>query len=341
MRILLGFIAFLPCFNLNAYIISVHLITLKNGQELILFYDAYEGYTLESNNINALLVLEGISKIARVEPEEVFDFSYEDPGIYDLGTSLKNIIKNKKNILNQIQDNQSVLLLPPVPGINKFDCFGVKKPEISGISTGFSSFLGGAMTRIIAEFDWPKNLAIRSNDPRRDFMISLTAEKNWLKKNSNFYTLKNLVLESPVFISKRLGCNNNNLYLDSLIESNKSIQKTQLKGFANYLSIKLDKNIKREFLNKTLKELSQENIDYLALTHDFLLDTKNRIDIYQDSVVLDMLLAIFSEDAPKRFITIMGAHMAKIFNEHLSAMGVVEHEQAFDGDEAVMGFLDI
>src|SRR5580704_10225735 len=77
-----------------SYIDGALLIHLKNGPEVYLIYDSYKQYPTESNNTQAATLAAAFKNMAESKPNKSILVSYEDPGVYDVGSLLKSQVSH-------------------------------------------------------------------------------------------------------------------------------------------------------------------------------------------------------------------------------------------------------
>lgn len=300
-------------------------IKLANNQELIVIFDAYEGYSRDRNLLNAVSIAQAIRNYALMHPKQKVYFSYEDPAVYDAGTLLIDRLQILKRQIGRIPDGKFIGIAAPRAGLPQFDSLLFNRP------LALTTFLAGDLSHVLAgpskDF-WPINLKIASNDPRREHWLSLIRSKAWLIQHQNTLRMRSLVSASPLLKAKRaLFTVDSTLALfsqekiSSFLNSFKDLEHAQVSAFANFASIKADETIDVKTLDQSIGKLLPKIS--LETVFEFLKETKDRQDIYADGPLVDILLTLFSASHPDKTIVILGNHLATRLVKMLDEMGVI------------------
>lgn len=316
-----------------SYIDSVRILTLSNGRELILMFDAYKGYTREWNQVNAVILAKGVQNLALKQPELIFDFSYEDGAVYDVGTRLSQYLGVLEKSSDSLDRDSYLSLVPPMPGVDQFSVMAFKRPE--KLSTLLAGDLSSALAILPGE--WPSNLIVRSNDPRREHFLALTHDQTWLKKHGARYSIKSLLSFSPLLKNKLMSFQPDPKTSQAVIDKLqqrfaelRQIEKDNIENFASFASLQLNQDISVEDLNNTITE-SSDTIN-LDLVNRYLMNIKKVNDIYSDGPVIDVLLSLFSAQGPDKLIVVLGNHLALRLDSFLQDMKVIDSRTTFDAD---------
>ena len=314
------------------------LIKLINGQQILLMYDAYEGGSELDNNLNAAVIALGVKKLAENYPDTWIDLSFEDPATYDAGADLIIHLKLIEDVIPQIIPKGRFLsIVPKIPGKSLFDVMSfVKPPKLSTFVAGdFTVTLG-----LLHQYGWPKNLTIRSNDPRHDHYLTLIKDKEWLLKNGDFLRMGDLLKpswklrEKIHFFQPSLEWSKEVIAkLTERINATTQNEEEQLSAFANFAGIQTGNDYTpRDFLQPI--SYFEEKID-LSVVYDFLTQHKNITNIYGDTPILDVLLTVLKKDGPGTSVVILGERNAHDLVLALDDLGVVAKKIPLDPTEAL------
>lgn len=313
----------------HAYIEAALDLKIVGDRHLILLFDAYEGYSITLNQANAIAIAQAAKNLALKHPSKIIDFSYEDPAVYDVGKHLRKQLPLIAIQADNIAQNQFVSLLPPISGLPSFDMLALSRPP------KLTTYLAGDLTKalsLVYKETAPRNLIIRSNDPRHEHYLALTNDQTWLLRHSKTIRMRNLITAAPLFKAKRAVFQMDTSLdgqaqqkLISLIKDFDNTEKQQLMAFANFASLPSGQNIDVSQLDRTIYQLRHQIS--LDKVHEFLLDTKNQIDIYQNGPVLDVLLTLFNKKHPDKMMVILGHHLTKKLVQILDELGVIREYQ--------------
>jgi len=321
-----------------AHIKRTVFIKLNNGQQILLMYDAYEGGKELDNKLNAALIALGIKKVAENYPDTWIDLSFEDPGVYDAGADLIVHLPLIEDVVQQVLPKDRFLsILNKVPGKPVYDVMSFAKPP------KLSTFVTGDFTVTLAlmnQYGWPKNLTIRSNDPRHDHYLSLIKNKEWLLKNGDYIRMGDLVKPSWKLRDKCFFFEPSARWpsevtakIKKKIEAISELENEQLEGLANFASIQTGVDYTpRDFLQPI--SYFKDKID-LSVVYEFLMLQKNISNIYGDAPILDVLLTLLKKDAPGTSVVILGEHNAHELVMALDELRVVAKKADVDPTQAL------
>jgi hypothetical protein len=300
---------------------------IVGGRKVIVVFDAYEGASVERNQVNAAVIAMAMNNMALDNSEKTVHFSYEDPAVYDMGKLLKNTVSFLGPSAQQTPVDRYLSFLPTPSRPGLYNIMTFKKPE------KLTTYLAGDLTRALSLIpSWPKNLSIQSNDPRREHYLALIKSGQWLSKHEKRIRMQSLITASPLLAAKKLL-----FTMDADLETKQKegiktlfaaferVEQQQLEGFANFASIKT----KNSFTVNELKDTLYQFKDKISLdtVYDFLSETKQRTDIYSDGPIIDVLLTMFNQQHPDIMVVILGNHLAKKLVECLRDLDVIEDGQ--------------
>jgi hypothetical protein len=321
-----------------AHIKRTVFIKLHNGQQVLLMYDAYEGGSNLDNNLNAAFIALGVKKMAENHPDTWIDLSFEDPAVYDAGADLIIYLGLIEKVIPQIIPKDRFLaLLPKIPGKAIFDIMSFARPaKLSTFMAGDFTFTLG----LLHQHGWPKNLTIRSNDPRHDHYMSLIKSKEWLLNNGDYMRMADLLKTSwklhdkiSFFELSQDWSPDVMAKITTRINIINNLENERVTAFANYASMRTGVNYTS---NDFLQPISFFNnkID-LSIIYDFLTQHKNMLNIYGDSPVLDVLLTLLKKDGPGTSVVILGERNAHELVCALDELGVVSKKIPLDPIESL------
>lgn len=336
-------LTFILCFFFstlsNAYIDSLRVITLTDNRQIFVLFDAYEGYARYLNQSNAATIALAIKNFALRYSTESIDFSFEDPSVYDVGKGLiPRLAEINQTTLFRVPADQFLALVPPASRVPFFDLMSFTRPK------KLTTLLAGDLTSAFAlvthslqstQTQWPNNLTIRSNDPRREHFLALTKSKLWLTEHSNTIRMKDLITASPLLKDRREMFDMDDRLdqeqtkkLESIFDEMAATEQAQLDAFANFATLKLDQKIDPADLDRTLQELGDKIP--LDMVHEFLMETKKQTDIYSNAPIVDILLAMFNQQHPDKMMIVLGNHLAKRLITTLHDLKVVNSDDAIE-----------
>jgi hypothetical protein len=297
----------------HAYIDKILDLSLMSGQQIVLMFDAYEGYTEDFNKTNAIAIAAALKNIAQEYPDQKIDFSYEDPAVYEAGRLLKSSLLLLEPHLSTAKDQFLALLQIAKGNRPNFHVMAFKKPP------HLTTFLAGDLTRALALFSesgWPTNLTLRSNDPRQGYMLALTHSQSWLLANQKSIRTRNLITASSLLNAKRISFEFDDQLtrrqkekLASVFEEFKNTEDAQLDAFANFVSTRGTREVVTAAdLNRSIFDLS--NKVSINMVHEFISTMKSHFDVYSDGPIIDVLLTMFASKHPDIMVIILGNHLA-------------------------------
>lgn len=314
------------------------LIKLINGQQILLMYDSYENGSELDNNLNAAFIALGVKKLAEHYPDTWIDMSFEDPAVYDAGADLIIHLGLIEDVIPQvIPKGRYLAILPKIPGKPIFDIMSfAKPPKLSTFVTGDLTITLG----LLHQYGWPKNLTIRSNDPRHDHYLSLIKNKEWLLKNGDFMRMGDLLRpswklrEKCHFFEPSCDWSQESIAkLNEKINTTTILEEEQISAFANFASLQTGVDYTP---NDFLQPISyfKDKID-LSIVYDFLMQHKSVTNIYGQTPVLDVLLTVLKKNGPDTSVVILGERNAHELVLALDELGVVAKKIPLDPTESL------
>lgn len=299
--------------SVHAYIDKIIDFSLMNGQQIVLMFDAYEGYSSDLNKTNAITIAAALKNIAHQYPEKKIDFSYEDPAVYEAGKLLRSSLPLLEPHLSTAPDQFLALLQVAKMNRPNFHVMAFKRPP------HLTTFLAGDLTRALALFGesgWPTNVTLRSNDPRQGYMLALTHSQSWLLANQKSIRMRNLITASSLLSAKRISfifdeqlTRQQKDKLSHLFEEFKNTEDRQLEAFANFASTRGAREVVTAAdLHKSMFDLS--NKVSVNMVHEFIATMKSHFDVYSDGPIVDVLLTMFASNHPDIMVVILGNHLA-------------------------------
>lgn len=347
---------------LNAYITKILSIELKNGKHMILMYDSnfflnytvnhpsigvFNDFYLNNTNIlnynhpqfvftanlaNASLLYGAVLNLAQKMPSKSISFIYEDQLIYSANGQLLTELKKNKEIFNSTNPCVALSLNKPFNASQDFRVEPILK------SPHMYSFLFGELTKQIATLNYknfPNNLIIQSNDPRKEFYLSM---KSYVEKNS-----ANILIEEMFFVDQTFVRKSKNFIKDSSLNDlfDKKIKNLERElndyyklikdDFRYEIYLKYNFPAEKDFMKKSILEASQEIGSNLIPDIYEILEKNNKITRqYTISILLDTLYSIFHENAPDVSIIVLEGRLAQnILNSIIEldiAKSIFEHK---------------
>lgn len=311
--------------GLYAHIDAAVEMQLVGNRTVLVAFDAYQGSSLERNQVNAAVIAMAIKNMARDNPDKKIVFSYEDPAVYDVG----NLLKSNLTLLSPYLDRSDVQmkyfsLLPSPKKAGHYDVMALAKPP------KLTTFLAGDLTRALTLIpELPHNLTVSSNDPRHEHYLAIVKDQTWVMRYAKNIRMKHLITASPLLAAKRIIFTVDHSLttsqqdkLQSLMTQFKAIEDQQLDGFANFSSLRAGQPITVKDLGQSVNAL--KNKISLNTVYEFLMQAKQRADVYSDGPVIDALLTMFNRQHPDIMVIILGNHLAKKLIEHLRDLDVIE-----------------
>lgn len=332
----------------NAYIMTGKILYFADGRQLILFGDKYSGVSRAWNQESAPIVAQAIKNFALKYPSSTINFSFQDPGVYSAGKQLREAFPVLISECKDLPKDQFPILFPIVVKSDPHDIIqnAIKYPsrplrhaELAFHIVPFnkpaklSTLLLGDLTLALAQVptnEWPKNLTIRSNDPRIDIRAAYIESSEWQEIHGKFVTMKNLItLPSRLKAKMKFPLDSE---LDETIQTKFQAFKQELldeeslylEAFINFAS-KGGKEITFDDLKKPIAQL--HDMIPLSVLKDFFVLELKKGNMYSNAVVLDVLLSLFTTKPADKVIAIVGHKMVEKIGYKLTEFGVpVEHE---------------
>lgn len=319
------------CASTWSHITGITLIELTDGRQIFLMHDSDQGASELDNQMNAVIIAQGVRKTAELNPSNRLELSFMDPAVYDVGDKL---IKYLPLLSGHLKDDlfagHFLSLVAKEPGLLLFDVMSFKKPE------GITTFATGELVKTLALFEqksWPINLKIRSNEPRHQHYLALIKQKGWLEKNGDILRMSDLLKPSWNLREKGHFFEGGEIWTEEFINKIKNriqaLKKTedaQVLAFAKYVEHKTGNYYSPEILMQPISYF-KDKID-LEIVYDFL--AEQEFDVYAETPILDILLTLFKNDRPDFCFVILRNDYALKFVEVLEELNVVKEKSMGD-----------
>jgi hypothetical protein len=340
------FLVFVCCISItmtaSAYIAQIQNIELVNGRRLVLMSDNYRDFPHEANQANSLMVLWALRNQALFFSDQKIEFSYEDPAVYDAGFGLVSWLHQHVNYFRNDEPNKFIGLVPLEREANIFAVLKFDKPR------GLTTLLSGELSRSLsfnAPTDWPSNIKIRSNDPRREHFLEL---KEWVIAHPDAFLLQDMLYVSPQF-TRRMALffkdsslpKTVDLVLQDMRKNLENMKRTQHDTF--FAGFHPENISEDELLKSTLsRAFAPKQNENINLLYQSLLANKKQTDVYSITPVLDVLYSLLHAHSADIHIVILGTHLAKELCKRLEEMKIIEATENFsDPDDALAKWLNL
>lgn len=316
----------------NAYITTGKILNFADGRQLILFGDKYTGVSKQWNQESAPVVAQAIKNFALKFPSSTINVSFQDPGVYNAGHQLKDAFPTLASQCQEFaKNNQFPALFPLMVAADPMDIIKnalnypsrpLKRAELTfhilplERPAKLSTLLLGDLVMALAQMptnEWPKNLKLRSNDPRVALRAAYIKSPEWQEVHSPFVSMKNLVL-LPKRLKAKMKFPLDSELDESVREKFEAFkqefideEKLYLEAFINFASSQCQNEITLEDLNKPLAQL-HDRIP-LSVLKDFFAQELKDGKMYANAVVLDVLLSLFTTKPADKVIAIVGQKM--------------------------------
>lgn len=302
----------------HAFHAAIHLTLVGDREIIIIPHEEVDSE--ERSNLHATCLVHAIKLLAISFLDKKIYFSFQSPSVYDAGDLLLENLRCSKSLLEK---ERYLSLLAKVSGTQIFSAQVLPK---SLDQSFFSVHLLEVLANLQSTF-WPANLEVRSNDPRREYLLSLIKDKKWLLANQ-----KTLRLRDFITISPELHLKHHSFGIDSELEPKVkqnvlrvlkdffAKEENHLRIFAKYASIKSRQHIDLAFFQKSIASLLP--IISLEMLFEFLNHAHDR-DIYADGPIIDTLFTVFDHKHPDKMVVISDPKQAINLVKTLDQTGAV------------------